>query len=103
MARPIAMSQSKRSLRVESQQSFSGVEAVEVEGAVTAQEVSLAERCGARPTQRVPDRVRLAPSVQRDVCYTDGCDHLQGDGVTVAYSWVWVPAAPAPPPGPPSR
>jgi len=92
MARPIAMSQSKRSLRVESQQSFSGVEAVEGEGAVTA-----------RPTQRVPDRVRLAPSVQRDVCYTDGCDHLQGDGVTVAYSWVWVPAAPAPPPGPPSR
>jgi len=34
---------------VESRQSFSGVEAVEVEGAVTAQEVSFAERSGARP------------------------------------------------------
>jgi hypothetical protein len=36
----------------------------------------------------------VAPSVQRDVCYNTGCYHLQGDGVTVAYQWVWVPAAP---------
>jgi hypothetical protein len=36
-------------------------------------------------------------------CYTGGCYHLQGDGVTVAYSWVWVPTAPAAPPAPPDR
>jgi hypothetical protein len=45
----------------------------------------------------------VAPLVQREVCYTGGCYHLQGDGVTVAYSWVWVPVAPAAPPAPPSR
>ena len=45
----------------------------------------------------------LAPSVQREVCYVGGCYRLQGDGVTVAYQWVWVPAAPPPPSGPPSR
>ena len=43
------------------------------------------------------------PQVQREVCYPSGCYHLQGDGVTVAYSWIWVPAVPAPPPAPPSR
>ncbi|MDO8477226.1 MAG: hypothetical protein Q7W02_13720 [Candidatus Rokubacteria bacterium] len=45
----------------------------------------------------------LAPPVQREVCYVGGCYRLQGDGVTVAYQWVWVPAAPPPPPGPPSQ
>jgi hypothetical protein len=34
----------------------------------------------------------VAPSVQREVCYPSGCYYLHGDGVTVAYSWVWVPA-----------
>ena len=48
-------------------------------------------------------QVYVAPSVQREVCYANGCYHLHGDGVTVAYSWIWVPAAPAPPAGPPSR
>ena len=57
----------------------------------------------AEPAYQPQTQVTVAPSVQRDVCYTDGCYHLQGDGVTVAYSWVWVPAAPAPPAGPPSR
>jgi hypothetical protein len=45
----------------------------------------------------------VAPSVQREVCYVGGCYRLQGDGVTVAYQWVWLPNAPPPPPGPPSR
>jgi hypothetical protein len=45
----------------------------------------------------------VAPSVQREACYPNGCYHLQGDGVTVAYSWIWVPAVPAPPTAPPSR
>jgi hypothetical protein len=40
-----------------------------------------------------------APTV---VCYVGGCYHLQGNGVSTPYQWVWVPAAPAPPPGPPS-
>ena len=37
------------------------------------------------------------PLVQRDVCYTEGCYHLYGDGVTQAWQWVWTPAAPPPP------
>jgi hypothetical protein len=48
-------------------------------------------------------QVPVAPSIEREVCYTGGCYHLQGDGVTVAYVWIWVPAAPAAPPAPPSR
>ena len=43
-------------------------------------------------------QVSVAP-----VCYASGCYRLQGDGVTVAYTWIWVPAAPAAPPAPPSR
>jgi hypothetical protein len=72
-----------------------------------------------RPTPAYPDpiyapapvyppqtQVSVAPSVQRQVCYPSGCYYLYGDGVTVAYSWKWVPAAPAAPPtptGPPDR
>ena len=41
--------------------------------------------------------------LQREVCYVGGCYRLQGDGVTVAYQWVWLANAPPPPPGPPSR
>jgi hypothetical protein len=55
------------------------------------------------PAYEYQTQVPAAPSIQRDVCYTGGCYHLQGDGVTVAYVWVWVPAAPAAPPAPPSR
>ncbi len=53
------------------------------------------------PAYQPQAQVYVAPSIQREVCYTGGCYHLQGDGVTVAYSWVWVPAVPAAPPGPP--
>jgi hypothetical protein len=37
-------------------------------------------------------------AIQREACYPSGCYHLQGDGVSVPYQWVWVPAAPAAPP-----
>jgi hypothetical protein len=47
--------------------------------------------------------VYAAPSIQRQVCYSGGCYYLQGDGVNVAYQWVWVPTAPAAPPGPPTN
>lgn len=55
------------------------------------------------PAYQPQTQVYVAPSVQREVCYVGGCYRLQGDGVTVTYQWVWVPAAPAPPQGPPSR
>jgi hypothetical protein len=54
----------------------------------------------AEPAYQPQTQLAVTPSVQRDVCYSTGCYHLQGDGVSVPYSWVWVPAAP---PGPPSR
>jgi hypothetical protein len=45
-----------------------------------------------------------SPAVQREVVYPNGRHVLLGDGVTVAYQWVWVPNPPAgPPPAPPSR
>ena len=55
-------------------------------------------------------QVYIAP-VPRESCYPSGCYRLYGDGVTVAYQWVWVPnpvapvppAAPAPPLGPPQQ
>jgi hypothetical protein len=53
------------------------------------------------PAPSYAPQVSAAPSVQREVCYTGGCYRLQGDGVTVAYQWVWYPAVPPPPPGPP--
>jgi hypothetical protein len=55
------------------------------------------------PVYESQTQVPVGPSIQREVCYTGGCYHLQGDGVTVAYVWIWVPAAPAAPPAPPSR
>ena len=58
---------------------------------------------GSSPAYQPETQVTVAPSVRRDVCYNTGCYHLQGDGVTVAYQWVWVPASPAPPPPPSSR
>ena len=48
------------------------------------------------PAYQPQTQVYLAPSVQREVCYVGGCYRLQGDGVTVAYQWVWVPAPPPP-------
>src|SRR5258705_2345139 len=56
------------------------------------------------PAYQPQPQVSVAPPpIQPEVCYLGGCYHLQGDGVTVAYSWVWVPAAPSAPPAPPSR
>jgi hypothetical protein len=42
-----------------------------------------------------------APQVEREVVFAEGRYLLQGDGVSTAYKWVWVPNPPAPPPGPP--
>jgi hypothetical protein len=39
-----------------------------------------------------------APAIQREVVFPHGRYVLQGDGVTVAYRWVWVPNPPPPPP-----
>jgi len=57
----------------------------------------------AEPVYQSQAQVSVAPSVQREVCYVGGCYRLEGDGATVPYQWVWVPAVPAPPPGPPIR
>jgi hypothetical protein len=54
------------------------------------------------PVYQPQTQLSVAPSIQREVCYTGGCYHLQGDGVTVAYAWIWVPTAPPPPPAPPA-
>ena len=51
------------------------------------------------PVDVQPQEYMQAP--QRDVCYAGGCYHLNGDGVNVAYQWVWIPSAPSSPPPPP--
>lgn len=43
------------------------------------------------------------PLVDREVVYPHGRYVLRGDGVTVAYRWIWVPNPPAGPPPPPPR
>jgi len=43
-----------------------------------------------------------APQVDREVIFPEGRYILQGDGVTTAYKWVWVPNPPAPPTAPPT-
>jgi hypothetical protein len=44
------------------------------------------------------------PAIEREVVYPHGRHVLLGDGVTVAYRWVWVPNPPSgPPPSPPPR
>jgi hypothetical protein len=42
-----------------------------------------------------------APSAQTEVVYPHGKYVLTGDGVTVAYLWVWVANPPPAPPAPP--
>ncbi len=42
-----------------------------------------------------PPSVYQQPLVEREVVLPDGKYMLEGDGVTQAYQWVWVPAAPA--------
>src|SRR5713226_6751330 len=54
------------------------------------------------PAYQPQPQLSVAPSVQREVCYVAGCYRLQGDGVTVAYRWVWIPTVPEPPPAPPT-
>jgi hypothetical protein len=44
------------------------------------------------------------PAINREVVYANGRHVLLGDGVTVAYQWIWVPnPPPGVPPPPPSR
>jgi len=50
-----------------------------------------------------PPVYQQAPPIQRDVCYAGGCYHLEGDGVTVAYRWIWIPNPPEQPPAPPPQ
>jgi len=40
----------------------------------------------------------IVPTV---IDYPTGRYELQGDGITTAYRWVWIPKVPAPPSGPP--
>jgi len=54
------------------------------------------------PAPAYQPQLSVAPSIQREVCYVGGCYRLQGDGVTVAYRWVWIPTVPEPPPAPPT-
>jgi hypothetical protein len=45
----------------------------------------------------------LSQPAPREVCYVGGCYHLEGDGMTTAYHWVWVPNVPEAPPEAPTR
>ena len=54
------------------------------------------------PTPAYQPHVYLAPPVQSERCYIGGCYRLQGDGVSAAFRWVWIPAVPEPPPPPPT-
>ena len=54
------------------------------------------------PVYQPQTQLLVAPSVQREVCYVGGCYRLQGDGVTIAYRWIWIPTVPNPPPPPPT-
>lgn len=57
------------------------------------------------PAYYAPSRTYAAPAppaIQREVVYPHGRYILHGDGVTVAYQWVWLPNPPAPPPPPPA-
>jgi hypothetical protein len=53
------------------------------------------------PVYPPPVYEQTPPDVQRDVCFVEGCYHLEGDGVTAAYQWIWIPSPPVPPPAPP--
>ena len=54
------------------------------------------------PVYQPQTQLFVAPFLRREVCYAGGCYRLQGDGVTVAYRWIWIPAVPNPPPAPPT-
>ena len=46
------------------------------------------------PPPSYQSQLYLSPPPQREVCYVGGCYHLEGDGISVAYRWVWVPTVP---------
>jgi hypothetical protein len=47
----------------------------------------------------IPAAPAAAPSPQGVVEYEGGRYELRGDGMTVAYRWVWIPSPPSGPPG----
>ena len=51
------------------------------------------------PTPADLSHADVAAQAGPKVCYVGGCYQLQGDGVTVAQQWVWVPNPPPLPPG----
>lgn len=53
-----------------------------------------------RVVYAAPSATRPAPVVVR---YSHGRWELRGDGIRVAYQWVWIPAVPPPPPPPAGR
>ena len=54
------------------------------------------------PAYQPQPRLYLAPPVQSELCYVGGCYRLQGDGVSAAFRWVWIPTVPEGPPAPPT-
>lgn len=42
------------------------------------------------------------PPAQSELCYVGGCYHLQGDGMSAPFRWVWIPTVPEGPPAPPT-
>ena len=54
------------------------------------------------PAYQPQPQVYLAPPVQSEMCYIGGCYRLQGDGVSAAFRWVWIPTVPEGPPAPPT-
>jgi hypothetical protein len=57
----------------------------------------------APPVAHAAPAAPARPAIRREVVYSHGRHVLLGDGVTVAYQWVWVPNPPAGPPPPPPR
>jgi hypothetical protein len=47
-----------------------------------------------------PPAVSQQPPVPREVVFPNGTSVLEGDGVTDAYRWVWIPTVPEMPPAP---
>jgi hypothetical protein len=54
------------------------------------------------PYYQQQPQLYMAPPVPSEMCYTGGCYRLQGDGVSIPFRWVWIPAAPEGPPAPPA-
>ena len=57
----------------------------------------------APPPAAAPAPAPPAPDIQREVIYPHGKYVLEGDGMSTAYQWTWIPSpASAPPPAEPS-